>query len=391
MPLTTIQDFIWQHRDDDPRQLALSAKKHPNIPIQAAAAQVQALQKIRHKIPSWYRAGMEFPLSLSLEQASSERTALFKAGLFSGKTMVDLTGGLGVDAFFFAQRFESFTYVEQNAELLAATQHNFGQLGTKNVRFVHDTAEHFLENTSDAFDLIYLDPARRDERKGKVFLLGDCSPDVLKIKDLLLKKAKKILVKTAPMLDLRLAAEQLGAVSKIWVIAADGDCREVLYLMESDAPSANEIPIEAVNLSDEGPKSFAFSWGEELRATADFSSPQQFLYEPNPAIMKAGAFKSFAKRFGLGKLHPNTHLFTAASFSPGLPARSFAIEHICKYDRKAIQSLIPNGKANIACRNFPDNPEQVRRKLGLADGGEVYLFAATISDQSKVLMVCRKV
>jgi hypothetical protein len=386
-----IQDFIWQHRNDDPRQLALSAKKYPDIPISEAAAQVQALQKIRHKIPGWYRAGMSFPLSLSLEQASSENTAKFKAGLLSGKKMVDLTGGLGVDSFFFSQRFESLVYVEQNAELLAAAQHNFEQLGVKNVVFVHSTAENYLENTNETFDLIYLDPARRDERKGKVFMLADCSPDVLKIKELMLQKSSKVLIKTAPMLELRLAAGQLGQVTKIWVIANEGDCREVLYLMEQEALPLTKIPIEAINLSEEKPLIFAFNWDEEQQTMADYSPPQQFLYEPNPAIMKAGAFKSFGKRFGLTKLHPNTHLFTAAHIVPDLPARSFSIEHICKYDRKAIQPLVPKGKANIACRNFPDNPEQVRRKLGLAEGGEIYLFAATSADQSKVVMVCRKI
>ncbi len=386
-----IQDFIWQHRNDDPRQLALSAKKYPNIPISVAAAQVQALQKIRHKIPGWYRAGMSFPLSLSLEQASSENTARFKAGLIAGKKMVDLTGGLGVDSFFFSQQFESLVYLEQNAELLAAAQHNFEQLGVKNATFVHGTAEDFLEKTNEVYDLIYLDPARRDERKGKVFMLADCSPDVLKIKDLMLKKSPKVLIKTAPMLDLRLAAGQLGQVSKIWVVAAEGDCREVLYLLEREAPPLTEIPIEAINLSEEAPSAFAFTWAEEQQAEADFAPPQHFLYEPNPAIFKAGAFRAFGKRFGLKKLHANTHLYTSTHFVPGLPARSFAIEHVCKYDRKAIQALVPTGKANIACRNFPDNPEQVRRKLGLADGGEVYLFAATTADEGKVLMVCRKV
>ncbi len=391
MDLPFLLDFIWQHRDDDPRQLALSAKKHPNLPISQAAAQVQALQKIRHKIPSWYQAGLEFPLAISLEQASSEHTARFKAGLFAGRKMADLTGGLGIDSFFFARQFESLTYVEQNEALLTAAQHNFAQLGTSNVRFEHSTAEDFLANTPDNFDLLYLDPARRNERKGKVFQLADCSPDVLNIKDLMLKKSPRVLIKTAPLLDLRMAAGQLGQVSKIWVIASEGDCREVLYLLESTAPTLDEIPIEAVVLTDSEPQIFGFNWAEEQQSAAVFSTPQNFLYEPNPAILKAGAFRSFGQRFGLSKLHANTHLYTSSAFCQGLPARSFTIEQVCKYDRKTVQNAVPEGKANITCRNFPDNPDQVRRKLGLADGGDVYLFAATDAENRKVVMVCRKV
>lgn len=391
MLLSPLQNFIWQHREDDPRQLALSAKKYPGMPISMVAAQIQALQKIRAKIPGWYREGMEFPLAISLEQASSERTAKFKAGLFSGKKMADLTGGLGVDSWCFAQQFESLVYVEQNAELLTAAQHNFARLRVHNVHFENCSAEDFLKKTTDQFDLVYLDPARRNETKGKVFQLADCSPDILEIKDLILTKSHQVLLKTAPLLDLRLAASQLGQVSKIWVVAAEGDCREVLYLLERAAPPLEKIPISAVALTEQEPIIFEFSWAEEQQAEVLHATPLHFLYEPNPAVLKAGAFRSFAQRFGLAKLHPNTHLYTSKAQVQDLPARSFVIEQICKYDKKMVHAAVPTGKANITCRNFPDNPDQVRRKLGLADGGEVYIFAATDAENKKVVMVCRKI
>ena len=207
----------------------------------------------------------------------------------------------------------------------------------------------------------------------------------------MLEKSPRILLKTAPLLDLRLATGQLGQVSKIWVVAAEGDCREVLYLLERTAPPMDQITIAAVALSETGAQTFQFTWAEEQLAVPNFSTPQNFLYEPNPAILKAGAFRSFAQRFGLTKLHANTHLYTSSSFYPGLPARSFVLAQVCKYDRKVVQAVVPGGKANITCRNFPDNPDQVRKKLGLADGGEVYLFAATDVENKKVVMVCRKV
>jgi hypothetical protein len=266
------------------------------------------------------------------------------------------------------------------------------------VHFESGFAEDFLERTNEVFDLIYLDPARRDERKGKVFQLADCSPNILEIKDLILKKAPKALIKTAPLLDLRLAANQLEQVSKIWVVASDGDCREVLYLLERESPPLTEISIQAVSLESRSkgfdqpsePQIFTFTWAEEQQAEAPFSTAQNFLYEPNPAVLKAGAFRAFGQRFGLNKLHANTHLYTSMELNPDLPARSFQIEQVCKYDKKAVAAAVPGGKANIACRNFPDNPEQVRRKLGLADGGEVYLFAATDIEDKKVILVCKK-
>lgn len=419
MPLSPLQAFVWEHRNDDPHRLALSAKKHALTmggasdqevpPMAFIAAQVQALQKIRTKIPTWYRPGLHFPLSISVEQASSERTARFKAGLLSGRKMADLTGGLGVDAFFFSQRFESLVYVEEKSTLVTAARHNFAQLGAQNVLFEHHSAADFLSQTKEQFDLIYLDPARRDGHGGRVVRLEDCTPDVLEIKSLMLQKSARVLLKTAPMLDLHLAVKQLGNVSKIWVVASEGDCREVLYLLEQTVPPLEQIPIIAVALTapkhpgmaaenaagldvtmETDVQEYEFTWAEEQEAVAAFSEPRHFLYEPNPAILKAGAFRSFANRFGLAKLHPNTHLYTASEPVSSVPARGFSIEGVCKYDRKSVQAAIPAGRANITCRNFPDTPDQVRRKLGLADGGDVYLFAVTDMQDNRLVLVCRR-
>lgn len=383
--------FIWQHREDDPRQLALSGRKYPGVPVAEVAAQVQALQKIRHKIPGWYLPGLYHPFPLSVEQSSSEATARFKAALFKTAKVLDLTGGMGVDASFFAREAEQLTYVEQNAELLEAARHNFTALGIRNVQWFSGSAEAFLQGHTGSWDLIYLDPARRHEQKGKVFQLADCSPDVLQLQFLLLSRAPRVMIKTAPLLDIRLAAAQMGNVAGIWVVAAQGECREVLYLLEPAAPPLDMVPIHAVNLKEDDVSTFVFHWQEEQEAVARLSAPQQYLYEPNAAVLKSGAFKSFALRYGLGKLHPNTHLYTSEQLEENVPARRFVMEQICRYDRKAVQAAVPEGKANITCRNFPDTPDQVRKKLGLQDGGEIYLFAATVADQQKVVLVCRKV
>lgn len=389
--MTHLQHFIWEHRDDAPAQLALSAKKYPEMPMDYVARQVEALGKVRRKIPSWYREGLEFPVAISLEQASSEATARFKASLFSGKSMADLTGGLGVDVSFFARQFEQVCYVEKMPEILAAARHNLGVLGLGNVTFVDAQAETFLAENKQHFDLLYLDPARRDDRKGKVFQLADCSPNVLEIKTLLLEHAPNVLLKTAPLLDIQLAMQQLQHVAKVWVVEYEGDCREVLYLLQRNPTDTAPIEVVALNKSGEPEHQFSFSFPEEQQAAIRFSTPQKFLYEPIPALLKAGAFKSFAQRFDLGKLHPNTHLYTSDVLASSVPARSFRIEAICKYDKKEVAALVPGGKANISTRNFPDNAELVRKKLGLADGGDVYLFAATDCHEKKVILVCSKV
>ncbi len=424
MTLSPLQSHIWQHRDDDPQRLALS--KMPNGWSAAfVAQQVDALRRLRHKVPAWYQPGLLFPVALSLEQASSERTARYKARLFSGKKMADLTGGLGVDTFFFAQHFGEVLHIEQRAELSEAVRHNFEQLGATNIRCLNSTAEQFLAQNTDTYDLVYLDPARRDGAGGRVFRLEDCQPNILDIKDLIFKTTPQILLKTAPLLDLRRAADQLGEVSRIWVVAADDECREVLYLLEgggwrvegggfarrnfdeggeavdggqptanSQQPTANsrldDIPICAIHLLKDGSEqTFEFTFGTERLAQAAFSVPQKYLYEPNPAVLKAGAFRSFAQHYGLSKLHPNTHLYTSAERVPDVPGRIFSIETVCRYDRKSVAAAVPEGRANIAVRNFPDSAEQVRQRLGLRDGGEVYLFAATDVEGKKVV-VCRK-
>ena len=386
-----LDEFVWNNRLTDPATIALSAGKRPDLPAAYLAGQIDALQKIRTKVPSWYRPGLHFPPALSLEQASSEATARFKAGLIEGRTMADLSGGMGIDSFFLAQRFESATHVEPNAELSALTRHNFDVLRVKNTRFVVDTSEDFLQKTADPFDLLYLDPSRRHEQKGKVIRLEDCSPNILSIKTLALEKSRGLLLKTAPLLDIRLAAGQLETVRQIWVLASGPDCREVLYLLGHEPVEVDLIPIHAVQLHKDGPpQTFAFTYQAEKNAAAPLSLPQQYLYEPNAAILKAGAFRSFAEQYGLHKLHPNTHLYTSGQFVSGLPARSFVIEALCKYDRKAVAAHVPGSKAHVSTRNFPDKAELVRKKLGLHDGGEFYVFAFTDAEEKKVVAVCKK-
>jgi hypothetical protein len=385
-----IQQFIRAHADDDPHRLLLSAHRHPDVPMPYVVGQIEALRKVRDKIPTWHDPALRFPPLLSVEQASSERAARFKASLFSGKKMADLTGGMGVDAFFWAKKFERVTYVEQNAALAELAQHNFAALDATNLDCTCATAEDFLKNGAH-FDLLYLDPARRDAQQRKVFRLEDCQPDVLALRDLLLARAPQVLLKTAPLLDLKLATRQLGCVRHIWVLSIDNECKEVLYLLEKNLPTGHSPTLTAACLNGPAEQFFDFDWPEEQAAQAAFSTALDYLYEPDAAVLKAGALKTFAQRFGLSKLHANTQLYTSERLVEGLPARRFRIEAVCKYERRAVQQAVPSGKANVATRNFPDSVAQIRQKLGLADGGDCYLFAATDADNRKVILVCQKV
>lgn len=384
------RQFIQDHLESDLHRLLLSAKQYPDVDVPQAVAQIQAFRKVQGKIPAWFRIDLIMPPVLSVEQASSEKTALFKAQLFSGKTALDLTGGMGIDSWAFSRRFEQLAYIERNPELIRIAEHNFDVLGVKNINTLAADAEKFLLENTSVFDLIYLDPGRRDAQQGRVFRLEDCQPNILEIKDLLLKKAKRVLLKTAPMLDLLQVVDQLASVTQIWVVSVDGECKEVLYLLENKVIPEAEIPIEAVCLGDEV-QVFRFTRGEEHAAQVSYSPPLRYLYEPDAAILKAGAFQAFASRFGLLKLHRHTHLYTSDTFFPKIPGRVFIVEALLKYNRKEVQKAIPEGRANVATRNFSDSVAQMRKKLGLRDGGDLFVFGITDHTNRKVLLSCRRI
>ncbi len=383
------RQFVQEQLNADVHDLLLAAHRYPGLRMPVVVGQLEALRKIRLKLPEWYRFDLDFPPALSVEQASSAETARFKSGLFSGRAMADLTGGMGVDAWFFAKQFSRVLYVEQNPELASLAGRNFDVLGADNITVQAGTAEAFLQKNDRHFDLIYLDPARRDGQQKRLFRFSDCQPNVLEIKEALLSTADRVLIKAAPMLDLNLAAEELGAVAKVWVVSVDGECKEVLYLLEAGAVAGPETPIEAVCLGV-APAALVFSRRAEQLAELAYSEPLRYLYEPDAALLKAGAFRTFARHFGLKKLHPNTHLYTSETWVREAPGRQFQVEAMVRYDRKALREVLPEGRALLAARNFPDSVEQMRKKLGLADGGDWFVFGVTSADARKKLLVCRR-
>jgi hypothetical protein len=385
--------YVAAHLNDDPAHLALQARRHPHLPVPDLVRQIQARQKARVKLPLWAdNPELIFPPALSVEQASSERTAVFKANLVAGATrLADLTGGFGADAAHFAATVAQVSYVERDARLAQVVAYNFEQLGIDNVDINAADAVAFLKQQSEPFNWLFLDPARRDQRGGKTFRLADCEPDVPRIMPLLLRHAPRILLKTSPMLDIELAIQELKHVRRLWVLAVDNEVKEVLY--ELGQEPAVDPERYALNLRRDGSQQeFRLNRAREARAVPRYAEAQQYLYEPNAAILKAGAFKSIGTAFELLKLHQHSHLYTSSELRSDFPGRIFRVLAVEKADGPALKShLGPEGRAHVTTRNFPESVADFRRRTGIREGGEIYLFATTDLRGRLLVLVCEKV
>ncbi|MGN0035631.1 MAG: RsmD family RNA methyltransferase [Bacteroidaceae bacterium] len=382
--------FISLHASDDVRLLALQAGRYPQVDMAEAVVQIAGRQCAARKIPSWSTIdGLFYPRHLSLEQCSSEPTALYKASLVSGKSFADLTGGFGVDCSFLSRKFQHAFYVERQAELCEIAKHNFTLLGLPHVEVVHAEAEEFLHRLDHA-DCIFLDPARRDDHGEKTFAIEDCTPNVKLMAGLLQEKASCVVVKLSPMLDLTKAWLDLPSTNEVHVVSVNNECKELLLIMRE---GSSEKRIVAVNLKKEGVQQFVFAPEEERAAACSFASEVlHYLYEPNASVMKAGAYKSVAQRYGLQKLHRNTHLYTSEQFCVDFPGRVFVCEEVISFAKKNIKQQMKDiAQANLAVRNFSASVAELRRRLKIAEGGDCFLFATTLADERKVLVKCSRI
>ena len=384
--------YVAAHLHDDPAHLALQARRHPGLPVPELVRQIQARQKALAKLPAWAdNPDLIFPPALSVEQASSARTAAFKAGLVSGQRLADLTGGFGADSAAFAACMDQVDYVERSPALAEVVRYNFSLLGLNNVAVHATDALAFLKSTPHHYDWLYLDPARRDTAARKIFLLRDCEPDVVKLLPLLLHKADKVLLKTSPMLDIEHAVQGLAHVRRLWVLAVDNEVKEVLY--ELGQEPAVDPERYTLNLRRDGTQQeFRLNRAREARATPRYAEAQQYLYEPNAAVLKAGAFRSIGTAFELLKLHQHSHLYTSDVLRPDFPGRIFRVLAVEKADGSALKAYLgPEARAHVTTRNFPDSVADFRRRTGIREGGEVYLFATTDLRGRPVVLVCDKV
>ena len=385
----TTKQFIREHLNDDVPTLAM--KKAPvGTDLSLALRQIEARQLLQKKVPVWSQnEDLLFPARLSIEQCSSEATAQYKAALLQGDTFADLTGGLGIDTYYInkAHSYRHADYVERQVELCELAKHNFSVLGA-DIQVWNETTEEYLKHCSTV-DCIYLDPARRDVYGRKTVSISDCTPNVAELQDLLLQKAKQVMVKLSPMLDISKALEELHCVKEIHVVAVGNECKELVFIMERSF--SGEPMLFCANLLTAQPL-LSFTMMQERACSLHLANePLRYLYEPNVALMKAGGYKWIAEHFGVFKLHKNSHLYTSNTLVPDFAGRIFEVDSCAIYNNKVKSSLLPDvSKANLAVRNFPLSVEALRKVLKIGEGGDVYLFATTLRDERKVLIKTRK-
>ena len=440
----TTAEFIQEYREKDTRQLALQSARFPDVDMPYALDQIKGWQTARRKLPTWAACdGIVYPPHLSMEQCSSEPTAQYKLNLAmewarrvenselrveSSSRMTDLTGGFGVDFSFTSCAFASATYVERNAQLCHMVEHNLPLLGIDNAKVVCADAVDYL-STLDMQTMIFLDPSRRDQHGAKTVMLADCTPDVVQLLPQLLKKSRFTMLKLSPMLDWHKAVEDLqGTVREVHIVSVGGECKELLLVLSEEIESELKVfcaDLEAGGSGEAGlsggssgsSSSSCSSFSSEPSSPSHPSTPSlsaslfvyapgsscpapnsklktqnsKFLHEPNASIMKAGCFDELAAAYGVSPVSRNSHLFLSAERVDGFPGRSFSIERVTTLNKRELrQALAGIEKANIATRNFPLSVAELRKRLKLKDGGDVYIFATTTAEDEHLLLISHK-
>lgn len=385
--LQDVQDFINDHLKSDLHKLILKGTPFNDISIQEIANQISCKKKSEKKLPSWYQNNaIYYPSKINIEQSSSEKTASYKSALVSGKSLIDLTGGFGVDSYYFSKVFDKVTYCEIDKKLSSITAHNFEQLQVRNVQVISENGIEYLMKSKDVFDVIYIDPSRRTSNQRKVFLLEDCQPNITENIDLLFSKTRSILLKTSPILDMTNAINGLKFVKEIHIVSINNEVKELLFLLEKE--HRDDVQIKTINFTKESSQKFDFIYNQQSSST--YHEPQTYLYEPNAAILKSGGFHEISDQLKIFKLHQHSHLYTSEKLMD-FPGRKFKIIQINPYDKKKITSLIPLKKANISTRNFRKTVFQIRKDLKIKDGGDHFLFFTTNIHHKPICIHCVKI
>lgn len=389
-------EFLQLHWDDDPVRLLLSAAKHGGVDMVWVAQQIEGRKQARVKWPRlaederiWY------PPRLNREQASSERLAAYKRELVASldgehRRMADLTGGFGMDAYCFSQIADTMDYVEMDAALCEVAEHNLAVLGANNVECCRADSMEWLQGRG-MYDVIFIDPARRDEKGRKVAAFEDCTPNLLDNLEMIMQHCRRLVVKASPMISIPAALEQLGLVERVDVVALKGECKEVILVLESDATGADCV-VNAVNLEADGRSEFSFTLSQEAAAEAEVrylqGMPTRYLYEPNAAVMKSGGYCKIAVEYGLQKLARNTHMYASDSMIDGFVGRVFEV--IEEVRPKEVAKKVAGKRAHVVTRNYPMAAAELQKKLKLQEGGELFVIGTTVGSTPKVLL-CRRV
>ena len=391
----TTKRFVKEHRNDDVKALALQTRRDGDIDLTWALDQIQGWQMARRKLPSW--AAIEdiiYPPHLSMEQCSSEQTARYKCSVVdtlptgSHETLIDLTGGFGVDFSYLASRARHAIYVERIEHLCETAKHNFGLLGLDHATVIHAQAEDILNDldSNPASTLIYLDPARRDSNSSRTYAIADCTPNVLEMLDGLFWAAHHLLIKLSPMLDWHKAVSDLGGrVKEVHIVSTGNECKELLLLLSAD--HEGEPAVHCIN--DNQSLIYLSPQGQPLKIADNEAA--KYLYEPNASVMKAGCFGIITERFAVKALAPDSHLFVSDEPVLDFPGRRFVIDGVTTMNKKELSRTLSGvTRANIATRNFPMTAQQLRQRLRMQDGGECYIFGTTTASGQRLIYRCHK-
>ena len=383
-----VQEFIQDQLGVSIAKLALQKNPFPEIDWLTILNQIEAKTKSREKLPTWFSTkAIIYPSKLSIEQTSSERTAEYKSSFLEGNSLIDLTGGFGVDDYYFAKKINKITHCEINTDLSEIVGHNFKQLGVTTIECIAGDSLTTLQSTTEKWDWMYIDPSRRNDTKGKVFMLKDCLPNVPENLDFYFEKSDAILIKTAPLLDIAAGLSELQNVKTIHIVAIENEVKELLWELHKNYLGA--IGIKTVNLTKDATNSFDFILNQES-TEANYSLPKRYLFEPNSAIMKSGGFNEISEQYRLDKLHKHSHLYTSNEIID-FPGRVFEIQHAIPYSKKEIKIHLENSKQNITTRNFPETVELIRKKWKIKEGGNSYCFFTTDMNNDKIVLICTKI
>ena len=385
---TEIQDFITKNTDSDIVGLALQKNPFPEYNYAEIINQIAAKTKSKDKLPTWFNAeNIIYPSKISIEQTSSEVTAKYKTNIVSGETLIDLTGGFGVDDFYFSKKINQVVHCEINSELSEIVKHNFEILNQKNITCIFGDSLETLKKLNRKFDWIYIDPSRRNDAKGKVFMLRDCQPNVPELLENYFLYSNNILMKTAPVLDISAALNELNNVKNVHIVAINNEVKELLWEIEKNY--VDKIFIKTTNFNKDKEEKFDFILNTESFGKS-YSDPKKYIYEPNSAILKSGAFNILANRFSIQKIHQHSHLYTSDEIIE-FPGRVFKVENHFEYNKVEMKRFLENTKANITIRNFPETVENIRKKWKIKDGGNVYTFFTTDANNRKIVLLCAKI
>lgn len=381
-----VQKFIIDNEKSVLSKLAFQKNPFPSIDYRILLNQIESRSKAKVKLPTWFEAeNIIYPSKISVEQTSSEITANYKSQIVSGETLIDLSGGFGVDDYYFAKKIKQITHCEINTELSELVKHNFKQLNISNIECFSNDSFAILKQNNKNYSWIYIDPSRRNDSKGKVFMLKDCTPNVPELQDFYYNYSNNILIKTAPILDIKAGLLELKNVKNIHIVAVDNEVKELLWEIEKEY--IGQITIKTINFNKDKEEKFEFVL--DMETYSNFSLPKKYLYEPNAAIMKSGGFSIVGRHYNLDKLHTHSHLFTSNECID-FPGRIFEIQKIIDYSKTDMKEHLENQKANVTVRNFPETVENIRKKWKIKDGGTTYSFFTTDRNDNKIVLICTK-